>query len=125
MRHVHILHQQVAIADNGLAFRGRATADGNIFTDGIVVTYLASSLFATELQVLRLRRNAATGEKLIARANASAEMDGDIVEEFVVVTDDNILVDDAEGTNDVAVAELCLGVNHCQWVYCVHTFTCS
>jgi hypothetical protein len=40
-------------------------------------------------------------------------MHGDTVIELVVVAYDYILVDDAERTEDVAVAQLSLGVNYC------------
>ena len=47
--HVHILHQQVVASYDGLTLRGRATTDGNILADGVVVANLTSRLFALEL----------------------------------------------------------------------------
>ena len=110
---VHVLHQQVTVAYNGLALRGGASADGDVLADGVVVANFTGGILALELQVLGLGGYAGTGEELVAVANACTIVDGDIIQELIVITNDNVLVDDAEGTDDVAVAELCLGVNHC------------
>ena len=51
---VHVLHQQVVAAHDGLSLRGRAAADGHILTDGVVVANLGRGVLALELQVLGL-----------------------------------------------------------------------
>ncbi len=103
MGDVHILHEQVAVAHDGLTFRSCASADGDILADAVVVANLACGLLAFELEVLGLGGDAGSGEELVPIADACAEMDGDAVQELVVVTDDNILIDDAEGADDVVV----------------------
>ena len=65
-----------------------------------------------ELQILWLGRDAGTGEELVAVTNAGTEMDGYIVQEFVVVAYNHVLVDDAEGTNDIVVAQFSLWVDN-------------
>jgi hypothetical protein len=66
-----------------------------------------------ELQILRFRGNRGTRKEFVVVADTGTVMNGYIVQKRIVVADDDILVYDAEGTDDVAIAELCLGVNHC------------
>ena len=65
MSDVHILHQQITIANNSFAFWSRATTDSYILSDGVVVPNLAGSLFALKLQILRLGRDGSTGENFV------------------------------------------------------------
>ena len=51
---VHILHEQVVVADDGGTLRCCTSRDGDILTYGVVVAYLANRVLALELQVLRL-----------------------------------------------------------------------
>ena len=111
--YVHVFHQQVTTAYDGLALRGGATADSYIFADGVVVANLTSSLLALELQILRFRTDRGTGEELVSIADAGTKVYSNIVEELVVVTNDNILVYYAEGTNNIAVAQFSFGVYNC------------
>ena len=110
---VHILHEQIAVAYYRLSFRSRAAADGDILADGVVVTNFAGSIFALELQILRFGRDAGTREYLVVVAETRAEVQRHAVQQFVVVANYHVFVNDAEGTDDVVVTKLCLGVNHC------------
>ena len=108
---MHILHQQVAIAYNGLAFRGCTTTDGDILTDGVVVANLTGGHLALELQVLWFRGDGSTWKYLVIIAEARTEVEGHAVQQFVVVADHDVLVDYAEGTDNVVVAQLCFGID--------------
>ncbi len=110
---VHILHQQVAIANDGLAFRGRTATDGDILADGVVVANLTGGFLALELQILRFRRDRGTGEYLIIIAEACTEVEGHAVQQFIVVTNDNVLVYHAERSDDIVVAQLCIRIDDC------------
>ena len=79
MCHMHILHQQVTIAYDSLSLGGCATADGDIFTDGVVVANLTSRLLTLEFQILRFGGYAGTREEFITIADTGTEMDGDTV----------------------------------------------
>ena len=120
MCHMHVLHQQVAVTDDSLPLRCRATADGDVLADGVVVANLAGRLLALELQVLRLGGDGSPREELIVIANAGSEVNGDIVQEPVVVSYDDVLVYHAEGAYHVVVAQFCLGVNNSHGVYLIH-----
>ena len=120
---VHILHQQVAVADNSLSLRSRTATDGDILANRVVVANLAGGLLALELQILGFGGDAGTWKELVIVAYAGTKMNGDIVQEFIVVADNNILIDDAEGTDNVVIANLCLRVNDSQWMYLIHART--
>ena len=62
---------------------------------------------------MRFRADAGTREELIAVADAGTKMDGHGIHQHVVVADDGVLVNIAERADDVAVAQLCFGVNKC------------
>ena len=109
--HMHVLHQQVSRTYHGLALRGCTTRDCDVLTDGVVVADLTGCLLALELEVLGLGGDAGTREELIPVADASTKMDGHIVEELVIVANHNVLINDTERTNDVAVTKFCLGIN--------------
>ena len=53
VRHVAISHDEVVVADNGLALAGRPTMDSNELTQHAVVADDGPCLFSTELEVLR------------------------------------------------------------------------
>ena len=112
MPDVHVLHQQVAIAHYGLALGSSAARDGNILTDRVVVANLTGGYLALELQILRLGRDTGTREELVAITDASTKVNGHVVQEFVVVAYHHVLVDDAEGTNDIVVAQFSLWVDN-------------
>ena len=50
-------------------------------------------------------------------------MDGDIIQKLVVVANNDILIDDTKGTDDVVVSYLCLWVNDRQWMDLIHART--
>ena len=111
MTDMHVLHQQIAIANHGLALRCCAAADGDVLANGVVVTYLAGRHLALELQVLGFRRDAGSREELVIVSDACPEMDGDIVQELVVVANDHVFVNHAERAYHVVVAKFGLRVN--------------
>ena len=53
MSYMHTFHQQVVVTDNGSAFGSRTAIDGDIFTNGIVVTDFSGTLFSLKFQILR------------------------------------------------------------------------
>ena len=111
--HVHVLHQQVAVTHHGLALRGCAARDGDILTDGVVVADLTGGILALELQILRFGRDAGTREELVAVADAGTVVDRHAVEQLVVIAYHDVLVDDAERSDDIVVAQFCLWIDHC------------
>jgi hypothetical protein len=104
--YVHVLHQQIVVAHDGGAFRGRSTADGYVLSDAVVVAYLANGVLALELQILRFCGNACAGEDFIVRTNAGTVVDGDTVLKIVVVAQDGVSVYVAKGPDDIVVSEL-------------------
>jgi len=52
VRYVDVSHQQVVVADDGLAARCRSAAYGHVFAYFVVVAYLGNGLFAFEFEVL-------------------------------------------------------------------------
>ena len=64
-----------------------------------------------ELQVLRLGRDTRSWEELIAAANACALVDGDAIEQMVVVAQHRIAVDVAERANHIIVSQFGLRMN--------------
>ena len=110
---VHILHQQVAVAHDGLALRGGTTADGDILADGVVVANLAGGLFALELQILWFRRDAGTRENFVVIAQTGAEVERHAVQQLVVVANNHVLVNHTERPDDIVVTEFCLGIDNC------------
>ena len=113
MSYVHVLHQKVVGADNGLAFRRCTARDCYVLADRVVVADNAGRLLATELEVLRLCRDTCAGEELVVAADACTYMDGNTVLHYVVVADFYITVDVAERTDDVVIAKLCFGMYVC------------
>ena len=47
-------------------------------------------------------------------------MHGDAVQEMVIIANDYVFVNDTERTDDVVVAEYCLGINDGHWMYLIH-----
>ena len=111
--HVHVLHQQVPATDNRLAFGSRTTTDGHILADGVVVTNLTGGFLTLELQILRLRGDAGTRKELVVTADTGTIMNGYVVEELIIVTNDHVLVNDTEGANYIAITEFSLGIDNC------------
>ena len=64
-----------------------------------------------ELQVLRLGRDTRSWEELIAAANACALMDGNAIEQMVVIAQYRITVDVAERANHIIVSQFGLRMN--------------
>ena len=110
---VHIFHQQVVGTHQSNPFRGRSTRNRYVFADGIVVTNLTSRNFTFEFQVLRLGRKTCARKNLVVRADSRTLIDGDAVLKHVVVANDDIAVDVAKRTDDVARTELRLGMDKC------------
>ena len=102
--HMHVLHQQVTVANHRLALGSGSAANGYILADRIVVAYLAGSLFTLELQVLGLGGDGRAWEELVIVTDSCTIMYGDVIEQLVVVANDYVFVDDTERTNHVTVA---------------------
>ena len=109
---VHILHQQIAVTYDGLALRCSTSTDGDIFANGVVVANLTGCLFALELQVLWLCRDAGTRKDLVIVTQTRSEVERDVIQQLVVVANDDILVNYAERTDDIAVSQLCLRIDN-------------
>ena len=118
---MHVLHQEVSVTHDCLSLRGSTTADGNVLADGIVIANFTGSLLTLELQVLWLCGDAGAWEELIIVADTRSEVNCHAIQQSVVVTDDDILVNHAERTNDVSIAEFCLGVDDGCGMYLIHT----
>lgn len=101
---VHVLHEQVVVTHDGSSLGSCSTRDSHILANRVVVANLASGDFALELQVLRLCGDAGTCQYLVAVADARPLIDGDAVLKHVVVADDDIAIDIAEGPYNVARA---------------------
>ena len=113
MGDVHVFHQKVVRTDDGHAFRRCSTRNRDVFADGIVVANLTGRDFTLEFQVLRLGRKTCAWQNLVAVANSRSLIDGDAILKHVVVADDDIAVDIAKRTDDVARTELRLGMDEC------------
>ena len=109
---VHVLHQQIAITHNCLATGGCAARDGNILTDGVIIANHAKGFLALELQVLGFGGNGGTGEELVAIADAGSEVERYVVQQFIVIAQLYVLIDDAERADHIVIAQLCLWVNN-------------
>ena len=62
MRDVAAFHEEIAAANNGFAFGCRATVDGDVLTDFVVVPNDGECVFAAELEVLGDGTDDGTGE---------------------------------------------------------------
>ena len=120
MGHVHVFHQQVAVAYDGCSFRGRATTDGDILAYAVVIANLASRFLALEFQVLGLGRDAGTGKELVVRADAGTVVDGHAVLKHIIVAHHGVLVDIAERADDVVVAKFGFRMDKCHGMNLVH-----
>ena len=67
---MYTFHQEVIVANYGLALSCCSTIDGHIFTDGIVVTHLGCGLLTSEFQVLGNGTNDCSWEYGVAIADA-------------------------------------------------------
>lgn len=111
MSNVHILHQEVVATHYRGAFGERSTRNGDIFAHRVVVANLANRLLAVEFQVLRLGRYACAGKELIAISNTCTLMNGDTIEQMIVVSEHRIAVYIAKRTYHIIVSQLGFGVN--------------
>ena len=69
---------------------------------------------------MRFGADACSWEELVPVAYSGSVVYGDTVVQFVIVADDGILLDYAEGSDDVVVADFCLWVNDGKWTDLVH-----
>ena len=109
--HMHSLHKEVVAAHNGASLGSCAAVDGHILADSIVVAHLGSGFLAAELEVLRDGTDDGTREYGIAAAHACAAEQGDAIHQCVVVANDYVLVDKAEGANLAVFADDGLGMD--------------
>ena len=112
--HVHTLHQQVVAADNGTSLGGSATVDGDILADDVVVADFGSGFFPAELKVLGNGTDDGSGENAVSVADTRPAEDGDGVHEHVVVADDHIGVDEAEGTDFAVLSDFRFRMDVCK-----------
>ena len=101
---VHVLHEQVVVAHDGGSLGSCTARDSYVLTDGVVVADLASGDLALELQVLRLCGKTGACQHLVAVSDACALINSDAILEHVVIADNDVAVDIAEGADDVARA---------------------
>ena len=47
-------------------------------------------------------------------------MYGDAIQKTIVVTDNDIVIDYTERSNDIVVTNLCLGADYCKRMYLIH-----
>ncbi len=110
---VATLHEEVVAAHDSTALGGGAAVDGHVLTDGVVVAHLSGGLFAAELEILGNGADDGTGEDAVTVADAAAGENGDGVHQRVVVADDDIGVDVAEGPDLTVLADLGFGMDVC------------
>ena len=109
--HVHALHEEVVAAHHGASLGSCAAVDGHVLADGIVVAHLGSGFLAAEFEVLRDGTDNGTGEYGVAAAHARAAEQGDAIHQRIVVANDNVLVNKAEGANLAVFADDGLGMD--------------
>ena len=110
---VHTLHQQVIRANNSFTFGCRATVNGHVFADDVVIAHLSSIFFSLELQVLRDGTNYSTREERIALADARSVKHGDAVHQAVIFSNHHIFIDVAKRTDFAALANHSFGMHVC------------
>ena len=111
---MHAFHQQVIIAYNSTPLGSRATVDGYILTNLVVVAYFCRAFLSTELEVLWNGTDDGTREEDIAVADTSAIKHGYAVHKSVIVAYDNSLINIAEGTYLAILTYNGLGMYVCQ-----------
>ena len=104
-------HEEVVAAHYGTSLGSCAAVDGHILADGIVVAHFGSGFLAAKLEVLRDGTDNGSGEDGIAAAHACAAEQGDAIHQCVVVANDYVLVDKAEGANLAIFADDGLGMD--------------
>jgi hypothetical protein len=65
-----------------------------------------------EFQVLRLGGDTGTGKYLVAITQARSEMQGDTIQQTVIITYHHILVNDTERTDYIIVAQDSFRINN-------------
>ena len=68
VRHVAVSHDEVIIADDGLALAERTAMDGDELAEDVIVADESPGLFAVELQVLRDSADDGGGEDMAVLA---------------------------------------------------------
>jgi hypothetical protein len=70
MGNVHVLHEQVVVADHGLTLGCGTAVNGNVLADTVIVTYLGSGILTTEFEILRNTADHGSRMYLVAVAYA-------------------------------------------------------
>lgn len=108
--YMDVSHEEVAVADDGLAAGGGATVNGAAFADGVVVANLDGGVFAGELEILRHGSDDSTGEDAAVLADAGAGEDGYVGTYPGAVAYFNIFADSGKVRDFDVLANLGVGV---------------
>ena len=111
MCHVAVRHDEVVVADNGLAFAGRTAMERDALSQHAVVAHDEPCLLTAELEVLRYSTDDGGGEDVTVVAQLGITQDGGVGIYHAVVTYDDIAVDKDERTYLYVLAYLGLRMN--------------
>ena len=115
VRDVDALHEEVVAADYGLALGCRASVDGHVLTDEVVVADDGDGVLAPELEVLGHCAYDRAGEDGVAVAYPRAGQDGAVRHQLVAVADDDVAADVDEWFDLDILANLGTGMDVCQF----------
>ena len=114
---MHVSHNQVVAADDGLAPGGGAPADGDVFADFVVVADFGRRFFTDELQVLRGAGDRSGRMDLAAFADAGSVVDHGSGTDPTVVADHHIAGDVGERLHRYVLSEFRVGMDVCLVAY--------
>ena len=115
VRDVCVCHYEVVRADDGLALRGGAAADGDIFADLVIVAYFGCGDLALELHVLRRACYRCGHVDFASLAYAGAVIYCGRRPDPAVVAYDYVAGDVCEGFYRDVVPDLGVGMHVCQF----------
>lgn len=111
---VHLVHEEVAVANNGGRVGVGAAGDDHVFADAVVVADDDCRARAGHVvEVLRLCADYGVLVHLVAAAHRGVLHDGGVGHDDAVVADGDVLVDVGKGLNLNVVAEFSRGVYVC------------
>ena len=110
-------HQEVVVAQNGLATLVSTTVDNHVLTDGIVVANHYLTLLTGKVEILWEGSDNGCLEHLIIITHASTVHDAHEWIDGTVVADDHIVLDIGEWIYLAVVSNLSLWRNLCLWTY--------
>jgi hypothetical protein len=113
VRHVAVSHDEVIIADDGLALAESTAVDGDELTEDVIVADEGPGLFAVELQILRDRADNGGGEDMTVLAQFGIAADSSVGINDTSVADLYVPVDTNERTDLYILTDLSFGMNRC------------